>query len=373
MTKRPLVLHINTVADPRNGVGQIVRALATAATKEVFRSQIIAGYGNPADSDYVVESDTSYYLNVLKSRMFADDGFLRSSASKALCRIIQALHPDLVHLHNLHGYYCDITTLKDTLDRLNIPVVLTLHDLWMTTGRCAYPPNGDCPELKRNACRECPFPRRYPAKWLKSESRLSEKLDFLDNITLVAPSRWIADRVPNRTVTIIPNGIDPYIFSPSNTQKRQGLIAIAGRWNRTKGIDDILRLADVLPDGEYISLVGKSVPKHPKIKNLGAISNPQILADVLRRHRALLSASHEEAFGLTVAEALATGTPAIVRSGTGPEEQLADKSFAVDFSKPTEVLRAIERLDEYKLPEHVNSLEAMNEQYYDLYRRLLNS
>lgn len=374
MDKRPLILHINTVARRRNGVGQIVHALSDIATSKGFNSHIIAGYGESEDSDFIVEHRNVYYLNVLKSRLFEDDGFIRTTETDNLNRHIISLKPDLVHLHNLHGYYCDLPSLRSTLDYLGVPVVQTLHDLWFFTGRCAYPPDGNCLEQTDSSCARCPHADRYPAKWVHGKSRLTEKIQFLKQCTVVAPSKWVADRSNTSKPLIIPNGVDLNIFHGDNGYtERNGFVAIATTWNPRKGIDDIVKLADALPDNEYISIIGKNAPKHIRIKNLGPIDNPSLIADILKHHKALLSCAREEAFGMSVAEALATGTPAIVRKGTAPEEQLYDKSFAVDMSNTDEVLHAMSRLDDYTFPRNIPSTVQMADAYYELYTRLLNS
>ena len=43
---------------------------------------------------------------------------------------------DVVHLHNLHGGYFDLTVLPALTQAR--PTILTLHDEWAFTGHCAY-------------------------------------------------------------------------------------------------------------------------------------------------------------------------------------------------------------------------------------------
>lgn len=369
----PTILHINTVAEPRNGVGQIMRAIHSRAPQYGFDSKIFAGYGRRVEADYIVTRTVRRYVNALRSRLAAEDGFLDSVSARRLNERVESLRPDILHVHNLHGYYCDLQGLRRTLDRMGIPIVVTMHDLWLTTGRCAYPPE-DC-NGPGNGCAECPFPHRYPAKWTKGSSMMQTKSDFLAGTTVVVPSRWMASRTERFNPVIIPNGVDTDIFKPDprSTQKAvKQILAVATRWTETKGIDDIVRLADRLPERYTLALVGAGVPRHPRIKNLGYVDDPAALARLMAESDALISAARQEAFGLTVAEALAVGIPTVVRRGTAPAEFVPDSRFHVDFADPDAVIAALDDTAKFTQTTTAVSLDDMARQYYDLYRHALN-
>ena len=375
MSNRPKILHLNTVADIRNGVGGIVMSLAKYASDYGMIARVFSGYGNSQGSHYVAQGRLRYCLNVFKCRCGGDDGFLKSTTTQRLNRLIAAEKPDLIHLHNLHGYYCDLPSLKAAITELGVPVVVTMHDLWLATGRCAYP-SDDCIE-RHVDCKKCTERSRYPATWLGRNSRKDEKSDFLSGMNVVVPSRWMAKRVQQLigiNPLIIPNGVNKNIFNINEagiTERKKQLLAVATKWNNVKGVDDLICLAEKLPHDWNIVMVGKNVPKHPKIAKTGYIDSREAMAKLMKESAAIVSAARHEAYGMAVAEALSAGTPAIVRRATAPAEFLPDIRFAVDFSKPEKVVALLDLLDEYQMADTILSDQDMAERYFELYKSLL--
>lgn len=134
---------------------------------------------------------------------------------------VEKFGPDLVHLH----WVARMMRLE-TLSRLRVPIVWTMHDSWAFTGGC-YLPN-DCRHFC-DSCGSCPvlgsstendLSRRI---WRRKE-RAWKDLD----LTVVAPSRWMAGQVrssalfKNVRVEVIANGIDPRRYRPlDRTSARQ--------------------------------------------------------------------------------------------------------------------------------------------------------
>lgn len=384
MSDRPKILHLNTVADSRNGVGQIMNAIHRQADRFGFESAMFVGYGTRGKADYTVESQWRYRINALKSRLWAEDAFLPSRNMRRLCREIERFNPEIVHIHNLHGYYSDLRMLARCIERIGAETVVTMHDLWFTTGRCAYPPDDGCTEF----CDNCPFPQRYPSKWIKGRSMKEVKTDFLRKAKVVVPSLWMAARTSEYIPAVIPNGIDRNVFCPQETDKQPfgNLLAVAARWTDTKGIGDLLKLADRLPQGMTLSLIGKKVPRHERITDLGYLVNPTEIARVMNNSDILLSAATQEAFGLTVAEAIGCGVPVIVRENTAPADSVINKDFVVDFSDIDAVLDAITKIksrSENDKADKTNSfavdfiqplsIEEMTVRYYSVYKDLLSN
>ena len=369
MKEKLKILHINTVDNDRNGVGQIVNAIHNNAYLFGFSSSLLTGNFN----------SLTYKLNVLKSRLWDEDGFLVTKKTKRLSNQIILEKPDLVHLHNLHGYYCDIRSIDSVLRILQVPVIITMHDLWLCTGRCAHPPNGFCSYFFERSCRKCPFRERYPAKWIPGNPKLFEKLNFLKDKTLVVPSQWMASKVELMTgmqPLVIPNGIDKSFFHPYETaahDSNKRLLAIASKWTTSKGRDDLIKIADTLPSEWTFTVVGNIAPNHPKINKTGYLSSKQKIANLIANSTALVSVSHEESFGLTVAEALAMKKPVIVRKNTAPEEMISDKSFVTDFvdnKSFNSILSGLSNFSTTYIPIDISEMAAL---YYKLYTRLLNS
>lgn len=72
------------------------------------------------------------------------------------------MKPDIIHLHDVVGWYLNIDILFLYLKKINIPIIWTFHDCWAITGRCIYFDAigcnrwqigcGNCPQ--KNICRE---------------------------------------------------------------------------------------------------------------------------------------------------------------------------------------------------------------------------
>ena len=108
-----------------------------------------------------VGSDLGVRFNALKSRLFDNDGFNAKRATKKLIKQIKDFNPDVIHLHNLHGYYLNIKILFDYLKQANKPVVWTLHDCWALTGHCSHFDYIGCEKWKEQ-CFNCPQKKEYP-------------------------------------------------------------------------------------------------------------------------------------------------------------------------------------------------------------------
>ena len=102
------------------------------------------------------------YLHAFLTRMTGLQGYGSWFSTQRLLRLIRRLEPDIVHLHNIHGYYLNLRIVR-SLVKLGIPVVWTLHDGWPLTGRCAY--LSGCDRWK-NGCGHCPDLSYYPKTYV---------------------------------------------------------------------------------------------------------------------------------------------------------------------------------------------------------------
>lgn len=70
--------------------------------------------------------------------------------------------PDVIWLHNLHGYYIQVELLFSYLrQHPEIQVYWTLHDCWAFTGHCAYFTYARCEKWK-TGCECCKNGKAYP-------------------------------------------------------------------------------------------------------------------------------------------------------------------------------------------------------------------
>lgn len=299
------------------------------------------------DNIYRIAGKQTAYLNALQVRLFDNDGFVSRRATLGLIHAIRSYNPDLVHLHNLHGYYIDVSLLFPFLRDFGKPVMWTLHDCWAFTGHCAWFSAAGCDKWSRNSCDgHCSQTREYPTCWLRGNAgrnfgKKRSVFTGLSNLSIVTPSYWLADCVRksflgNYDIRVIPNGVDLRQFHPvdSNVKSRLGiegktlLLGVAMRWTERKRLDDFIQLASLLDDNFVILLIGlsksqlKSLPKN--IIGLTVTDSACTLADYYSAADLFLNLSEEESFGLVTVEALACGTPVIVRSVTACAEPVDD-------------------------------------------------
>ena len=197
----------------------------------------------PTDiASYKIGGKISLATHLALSRLTDRSGFFSRHATQKLVRQLELYQPDLVHLHNLHGYYLHLPTLFADLKSHDLPVVWTLHDCWAFTGHCAYytmaqgaqPLDGRRRRARQTAlgcdrwqdgCGGCPRRGSYPASWFLDQSARNwrDKRDLftgLPHMVLVTPSDWLRDQVlqsflKDYPVYTLPNGLDTAAFQPT--------------------------------------------------------------------------------------------------------------------------------------------------------------
>ncbi len=347
------VLQINSVCGIR-GTGRICTDIADILTQNGHRCKIAYGRETVPEKykKYAVRvgSDLGVKIDALKSRIFDNAGFNSKSATKKFIKWVREYDPDIIHLHNIHGYYINVEILFDYLKESGKPVIWTLHDCWSFTGHCAYFDFVGCDKWK-SGCENCPQHKEYPSSLFADNSvrnycKKKEILTGIKNMMLLTPSRWLADCVKKSflgdyPITVFNNGIDLDVFRPTNSTFRQKhgledqkvLLGVASVWDRRKGLTDFIGLSKVLDDEYKIVLVGlnkeqmASLPE--KILGLPRVLESSELAKIYSAADVFLNLSVEETMGLTTVEALACGTPVVVYDRTAVPEVVDEKSSIV--------------------------------------------
>jgi len=101
-------------------------------------------------------------LHGIKTRLFYRHGFGSKNATFQLVKELTRIKPDLIHLHNLHGYYLHIGVLFAYLKEVQLSVVWTFHDCWPFTGHCSFFDRYNCTKWQ-TVCHRCPNTKGYPA------------------------------------------------------------------------------------------------------------------------------------------------------------------------------------------------------------------
>jgi len=344
------VLQINTVCGV-GSVGRIVRQIHEALQEKGHESYIAYGR-KPLGCDGAIRigEDLDVYFHVFLTRVFDLHGFGSKKATKKFLKIVEEINPDIIHLHNIHGYYLNIEVLFDFLKSFDKPVVWTLHDCWAFTGHCSHFTYAKC-ERWKTGCYSCPEKKSYPRSVIFDNSksnyaRKKKAFTGAKNMTLVTPSQWLAGLVKESflrdyPVQVIPNGIDTEVFkpTPSDFKKRYGLdgkfliLGVANVWGKRKGFDYFLDLSKYLSDDEIIVLVGLSDERIKNLPNniigIKRTNSAKELAEIYTAADVFFNPTLEDNYPTVNLEAQACGTYVITFDSGGAKETIISKESGV--------------------------------------------
>lgn len=343
------IIQINTVYET-GSTGKIAAALYDLARAEGHDAYAAYGRGHvsPDIKSYKISNPVDFSFHVLINFFCGKSGFGSKTVTKRFLKWLDSVHPDILHLHNLHGFYLHVGMFFDYIKSHNLPVIWTLHDCWPMTGQCAFFDQIACEKWK-NGCCDCPIYRtQYPYSLFKDNSRenYTVKKEVFTNVkdmTIVTPSKWLAGIVSNSylkdyPVKVIYNGIDLELFKPvpeaASTDKRKIILGVANIWETRKGLEYFLKLADILDTRSYhIVLIGVS-PKQQRhihrnyagsITALTKTSSQEALVQWYNRAYVYVNPTLEDNFPTTNLEALACGTPVITFDTGGSPEAITEK------------------------------------------------
>ena len=357
------VAQINSVCGS-GSTGKICVSISRLMTEYGIDNVIFFVHG---DNDYSLEkkymSSSEVKVQALKAKVYGTYGFHAKRATQRLIEALDRFAPDVVQLHNLHGHNVHLGLLFSYLKERKIKVFWTFHDCWAFTGYCMYFDAIKC-DRWITGCKNCPQRKKYSwvfdrSSWLFEKKRaLFSGLDM----TIITPSQWLADLVKksflgNYPVKVIYNGIDLDVFSPaeSNFREKNGiakdkkiLLGIANKWEKRKGLDVFIKLAQRLDKEKYqIVLVGtddivdKQLPQH--IISIHRTTNQKELAEIYSAVDYFINPTREDNFPTVNIEALACGTPVITFDTGGSSEALTDEcGIVVEKDKFDGLCRAIE-------------------------------
>lgn len=303
-------------------------------------------------------NDRYIKIQALKARIIGDYGFHSTAATKNIIKELDRIQPDLVHLHNIHGHDCNLELLFTYFKKHNTKLVWTFHDCWAFTGYCTYFTIQRCDKWK-TTCSHCAQKRDY--SWLFDRSKqmfLKKKQLFEDlDLTIIAPSQWLADRVRESffreyPIKVIYNGIDLSVFKPTENSFREEygiasskkiVLGVAFDWGLRKGLDVFVDLARRLDGDTYqIVLVGtndqidKQLP--PNVISIHRTLNQVELAKIYTAADVFVNPTREEVLGLTNIEANACGTPVLTFRTDGSPECIDISSGVVVDVEDTQAL-----------------------------------
>ena len=256
---------------------------------------------------------------------------------------------DIVHLHIMHGGYFSLSVLP-WLSR-QIPVVLTLHDMWPMTGHCAVAAYNECPKWQ-TGCGHCPQLGDYPALRRDTSAllwRIRRAIYNRSSLTLICPSSWMASQVRASPLMqrfpthVIPNGVDLQLFRPMNRTAAREVLGLSteapilmfsadslskprkGGRDLTTVLQSISQMTDAKP---VLLLVGRGVLplemddtlSQFEIRLIGSVNNDLMMRICYSAADLVLLPTWADNLPSVLIEGIACGTPCVSYSVGGVGE-----------------------------------------------------
>ena len=352
MTHR--LLQINPVVRLNTSTGRIMKEIGEVAMAAGWESYIAysgARDGVPQHSSQLVPVGNKLDLAVhaVATRIFDAHGLVSRRATKQLIRRIREIDPDIIHIHNVHGYWLNYPLLCEYLRESGKPVIWTVHDCWLYTGHCYYYSAARCNKWQ-TGCGHCPQKRAFPATWVFDRSarnwRIKQRVfGSLERLTIVPVSDWIRQEMAHsfladKPFQVIHNGIDLEVFHPagSDAERPAGtvILGVATLWHEEKGVRDFIDLAGRLQDGEHLVLVGRMSEEQREafpagVEFIERTENVAKLAALYSRATAFVNPTWQDNYPTVNLEAIACGTPVVTyRTGGSVEAVTEGTGFVVE-------------------------------------------
>lgn len=368
------LIQINTVCN--TSTGRIMGDIQREAIRQGYETLSIVGRRQPFKDIPCVKigNGIAFWTHVIINTVFDRQGY---ASWYETCKIVKRLRkekPDIIHLHNLHGYYLNLPMLFSYLKKeFKGKIFWTFHDCWPFTGHCAYFTLAQCEKWKEH-CHHCPNKKNYPVSWFadNSESNYRDKKEMfteLSDMTIIVPSKWMADLVKQSfmkeyPLEVVSNGIDTELFSCVKKKEiydkygipkdKKILLGVANIWEERKGLQDFLNLSQKISDEYVIVLVGLSKMQIRKVPDnvigIERTENQSELVALYSTAHIFINPSVEESFSLVTVEAMACGTPAIVLNTSAVQELvLAENGVVLKSHGAEDYIKAIKHLEALNL------------------------
>lgn len=371
------LLQINPVVRVSTSTGRIMQEIGELAMRNGWESYVAYSKGRDgirtcASHTIPVGNKWDTWMHGLETRLFDRHGLASVSATYDFIKQLKEISPDIVHIHNIHGYFLNYPILFEYLSKSGIPVVWTVHDCWLYTGHCYYYSYIQCNKWE-SGCGDCPQKRKFPASWWldRSAQNYQDKREAFtamphDKLTIVPVSDWIRREMSRSFLKdypfrVIHNGIDTDVFKVYDTdevkqkygwQGKHILLGVASIWSEEKGLSDFIKLAQRLREDEVIVLVGvteeqKKILPH----NMYGIRRTENIQDLARLYSVadvFVNPTWQDNYPTVNLEAIACGTPVVTyRTGGSVESVTEDTGFIVEQGDVKGLLDSVRVIEQY--------------------------
>lgn len=399
------VIQVNAVYGT-GSTGEIVKGIADVAQANGVETYFACANAPLTVSNnhiIVIGNRLDHKLHAVYSRVFGKQGYASYLTTKKLLKWVDKVHPDIIHLHNLHSNYINVPVLFEYIKERKIQTVITMHDCWFLTGKCCHFLYNDCDRWK-TGCGHCPrlkeelpslFFDRSAAVWQEKKRYIGEN----PFVHVVGCSMWITEVckhsiLSNRVTGTICNGIDTNVFRPRESSLREDLftsnryiiLGMAGKWLANENRQTFEYFLKHLREDELLLLIGctqkqiSNLP--PNVKGIGFIRDRVELSEIYTAADVFVNVTKVDTFPTVNIEAMACGTPVITYdSGGSAEIVTASTGRVVSYGNYKALRCAVDEIKQLGKKYFSQScIDLINnnyvreqcfQKYIDLYRNLL--
>lgn len=379
------IVLINSVCGV-GSTGRICTDIAEVLKKSGHECVVAYGRGNAAlkfrEISFKIGNSIGILKNIINARIFDNEGFNAKKQTEIFIKWLEYYNPDIIHIHNLHGYYINVKILFDYIKKYNKKVIWTLHDCWAFTGHCSHYTYCKCEKWKKK-CYNCEQIKEYPRSLYFDSSKNNyavKKETFLGvkNLTIITPSIWLKKQVEESFLKEYPiytinNGIDLDIFTSIKKKiflKKKIVLGVAGVWDERKGIYDFCRLAEMLDERYEIVMVGIKKEQKKKLhKRIITIEHTDTVEELVSLYSSayvLFNPTYEDTYPTVNLEAQACGLPVITYRIGGSIETVPKQNIV----EAGDLVAVIKLLDsDLCVGDYYRSREKMLKEYLKCYEK----
>jgi len=269
---------------------------------------------------------------------------------------------DIIHFHWFNAGFVSLKKFAQIV-KTGKPIVWTLHDMWGLTGGCHY--SGSCNNYQ-NKCGNCDYLKNPGLNDLSTKIYRKKQIIYsTGKLYFIAPSNWLAEcarqssLLKNLPIIVIPNTVPIIEIKESQKEIRQELglpidkkLILFGAFNinhKRKGASFLIDSLSKISESENLELLvfGKKSEAFSGMKFktyfMGYSSDEKFIRKIYKAADVFVSPSTEETFGLTVAEALSVGTPAVSFNRTGVVDIIDHKKngFLAEYKNSNQLVEGI--------------------------------
>lgn len=340
-----LILHVNNAFN-KGGTGIACNRIIESLEGLADLRMLVQDYGDKSQSHIEVLDSISIFDRITPGldysifRIFPKHWNQRFSlgifGKSGFKQYVSKVSPDIVQIHWINGGFLTVKKLK-TLD---VPIIITMHDMWWFTGGCHY--TLGCAG-NNVGCHACPAVHDVVSKTSLLPLLLREKISFLKqaNVHIVVVSDWMKKQLQGalsikKEITVIGNTLNFVEYSPDNiarNKRRSRKKILLGAYNiddTVKGIKFAKMALSMIEFDFELLIFGtcseNTFPENWKVHYLGFLNDSKDLITYYREADVFLMPSIQEAFGQTALESLACGTPVVAFEDTGLEDIVAHRT-----------------------------------------------